>query len=61
MPRLRRPYGETGNLPLPREGEFPAGRFLLRRSLAPLALQLNLNVPPGGRRAIREKIVPERR
>src|SRR5512139_2794647 len=51
VPRLRRLHGEDGDLPIPGEREFLTGRFLLRRPFAPLALQLNLNVAPGGRQA----------
>ena len=51
MPRMRRPHGENGDIPLPRKRESLPGRLLLRRSFTPLALQLNLNLPPGGRRA----------
>ena len=55
MPRMRRPHGENGDIPLPRKRESLPGRLLLRRSFTPIALQLNLNLPPGGRRAIRER------
>ena len=50
MPSLRGARGEDGVVPLPGEGQLPAGRLLLRRPLPPLALQLNVRDAPGGRR-----------